>query len=268
MVRHANHAGTDPNGGVLMLCGDDHGAVSSTVPGQSEHNLASWMVPILYPAGVQEYLDYGLFGWAMSRFSGVWVGYKCVSEIVESSASVNVDAQSLEIKYPEFEMPEGGLNIRWPDDRWSQETRLQRYKVYAALDFARANGIDRLIWDSPQPRIGIVAAGKTYLDTLQALEDLGMNEQMASDIGLRVYKVGMPWPLEKEGRRTFAEGLDEVLVIEEKRAEFEASQKQQDAFSESDYPAGAQLCSKCNTVALVMMDGCMTCLACGDSKCG
>ncbi len=227
VVRHANSAGTDPNGGVLMLCGDDHAAVSSTVPGQSEHNLASWMVPMLYPAGVQEYLDYGLLGWAMSRFAGVWVGYKCVSEIVESSASINVDAHCLDIKYPDIEMPEGGLNIRWPDDRWSQEIRLQRYKVYAALDFARANGIDRLIWDSPQPRIGIVAAGKTYLDTLQALEDLGINEQMASDIGLRVYKVGMPWPLEKEGIRTFAEGLDEVLVIEEKRAVIENQLKEQ-----------------------------------------
>ena len=227
VVRHANSAGTDPNGGVLMLCGDDHAAVSSTVPGQSEHNLASWMVPMLYPAGVQEYLDYGLLGWAMSRFAGVWVGYKCVSEIVESSASINVDAHCLDIKYPDIEMPEGGLNIRWPDDRWSQEIRLQRYKVYAALDFARANGIDRLIWDSPQPRIGIVAAGKTYLDTLQALEDLEINEQMASDIGLRVYKVGMPWPLEKEGIRTFAEGLDEVLVIEEKRAVIENQLKEQ-----------------------------------------
>ena len=121
VVRHANSAGTDPNGGVLMMCGDDHAAVASTVPGQSEHNLASWMVPMLYPAGVQEYLDYGLLGWAMSRFAGVWVGYKCVSEIVESSASVNVDAHCLDIKYPDFEMPEGGLNIRWPDDRWSQE---------------------------------------------------------------------------------------------------------------------------------------------------
>ena len=126
VVRHANSAGTDPNGGVLMLCGDDHAAVSSTVPGQSEHNLASWMVPMLYPAGVQEYLDYGLLGWAMSRFAGVWVGYKCVSEIVESSASINVDAHCLDIKYPDIEMPEGGLNIRWPDDRWSQEIRLQR----------------------------------------------------------------------------------------------------------------------------------------------
>ncbi len=227
VVRHANHAGTDPNGGVLMMCGDDHAAVSSTVPGQSEHNLASWMVPMLYPAGVQEYLDYGLLGWAMSRYAGVWVGFKCVSEVVESSASVDVDAHRLDIQYPDFEMPEGGLNIRWPDDRWSQEIRLQRHKVYAALAFARANGIDRLVWDAPKPRIGIVAAGKSYLDARQALEDLGIDEAMAAEIGLRLYKVGMPWPLEREGIRAFAEGLDEVLVIEEKRAVIENQLKEQ-----------------------------------------
>ena len=227
VVRHANHAGTDPNGGVLMMCGDDHAAVSSTVPGQSEHNMASWMVPMLYPAGVQEYLDYGLLGWAMSRYAGVWVGFKCVSEVVESSASVHVDAHRLDIQYPEFEMPPGGLNIRWPDDRWSQEERLQRHKVYAALAFARANGIDRMVWDSPQPRIGIVAAGKSYLDTRQALEDLGIDDAMAAQIGLRLYKVGMPWPLEPEGIRAFAEGLDEVLVIEEKRAVIESQLKEQ-----------------------------------------
>jgi indolepyruvate ferredoxin oxidoreductase len=227
VVRHANSAGTDPNGGVLMLCGDDHAAVSSTVPGQSEHNLASWMVPMLYPAGVQEYLDYGLLGWAMSRFAGVWVGFKCVSEVVESSASVHVDAHRLDIKTPEFDMPPGGLNIRWPDDRWSQEERLQRFKVYAALAFARANRIDRLVWDSPKPRIGIVAAGKSYLDARQALEDLGIDEAMAADIGLRLYKVGMPWPLEREGIRAFAEGLEEVLVIEEKRAVIENQLKEQ-----------------------------------------
>ncbi|MDE0941928.1 MAG: indolepyruvate ferredoxin oxidoreductase family protein [Alphaproteobacteria bacterium] len=227
VVRHANHAGTDPNGGVLMMCGDDHAAVSSTVPGQSEHNLASWMVPMLYPAGVQEYLDYGLLGIAMSRYAGVWVGFKCVSEVVESSASVDVDPARLDIQHPDFDMPPGGLNIRWPDDRWSQEERLQRYKVYAALAFARANGIDRIVWDAPQPRIGIVAAGKSYLDTRQALEDMGIDEEMAASIGIRLYKVGMPWPLEREGIRAFAEGLDEVLVIEEKRAVIENQLKEQ-----------------------------------------
>ncbi|MDP6815991.1 MAG: indolepyruvate ferredoxin oxidoreductase family protein [Alphaproteobacteria bacterium] len=228
VVRHANYAGTDPNGGVLMLCGDDHNAVSSTVPGQSEHNLASWMMPMLYPAGVQEYLDYGLLGWAMSRYAGLWIGFKCVTEVVESSASVAVDPHRLDIQYPEdFEMPPGGLSIRWPDDRWTQEERLQRHKAYAALAFARVNGIDRMVLDAPSPRIGIVAAGKSYLDTRQALDDLGIDAAMAAEIGLRLYKVGMPWPLEREGVRRFAEGLDEVLVIEEKRAVIENQLKEQ-----------------------------------------
>jgi indolepyruvate ferredoxin oxidoreductase len=227
VVRHANAAGTDPLGGVLMLCGDDHAAVSSTVPGQSEHNMASWMVPFLYPAGVQEYLDFGLLGIAMSRFAGVWVGFKCVSEVVESSASVYVDPHRLTIRSPEFEMPPGGLGIRWPDDRWSQEERLQRHKVYAARAFARANGFDRIVWDSPQPRIGIVSTGKSYLDTRQALADLGIDEKFAAEIGLRLYKVGMPWPLEPEGIREFAEGLDEIVVIEEKRAIIENQLKEQ-----------------------------------------
>ena len=227
VVRHANAAGTDPNGGVLMLCGDDHAAVSSTVPGQSEHNMASWMVPFLYPAGVQEYLDYGLLGIAMSRFASVWVGFKCVSEVVESSASVYVDPHRLEIQIPDFEMPPGGLSIRWPDDRWGQEERLQRHKVYAARAFARANRIDRVVWDSPKPRIGIVSSGKSYLDTRQALADLGISEKFAAEIGIRLYKVGMPWPLEPEGIREFAEGLDEIVVIEEKRAVIENQLKEQ-----------------------------------------
>ena len=228
VVRHANHAGTDPNGGVLMLCGDDHDAVSSTVPGQSEHNMASWMVPMLYPANVQEYLDYGLLGIAMSRYASVWVGFKCVTEVVESSASVSVDPHRVEIQYPDdFEMPEGGLGIRWPDDRWSQEERLQRYKVYAALAFARANRIDRIVIDSPTPRFGIVTTGKSYLDTRQAMDDLGITEAMCAEAGIRLYKVGMPWPLERDGIRRFAEGLDEVLVIEEKRAVIENQLKEQ-----------------------------------------
>ena len=228
VFRHANAAGTAPNGGVLALLGDDHNAVSSTLPHQSEHSMLNWMVPMLYPADVQEYLDYGLLGWAMSRYSGCWVGFKCVSEIVESSASVYVDPHRVDIAYPEhFEMPPGGLNIRWPDDRWSQEERLQRYKVYAALEFARANRIDRVVIDSATPRYGIITTGKSYLDVRQALDDLGLSEEIAAAMGIRLYKVGMPWPLERSGVRAFAEGLEEVLVIEEKRAVIENQLKEQ-----------------------------------------
>ena len=228
VIRHANAAGTAPNGGVLAVLGDDHNAVSSTLPHQNEHNMASWMMPMLYPASVQEYLDYGVLGWALSRYSGCWVGFKCVTEVVESAASVSVDPHRVEIQIPDdFEMPPGGLNARWPDDRWEQELRLQRHKLYAALAFARANNLNQVVLDSPNPRFGIVTTGKSYLDVRQALDDLGIDDEMAAAIGLRLFKVGMPWPLEQRSVRAFAEGLEEVIVIEEKRAFIENQLKEQ-----------------------------------------
>ncbi len=227
VFRHANAAGSSRHGGVLVVAGDDHGASSSTMPHQTEHSFLSWMMPVLHPATVQEYLDFGLLGFAMSRYSGCWVGFTAVAETVESSASVHVDPHRVEIVEPDFLMPEGGLNIRWPDDRWEQEIRLQRHKVYAAIAFARANGIDRMEIDTPKPRIGIITTGKSYLDVCQALEDLGIDDSLAAEIGLRVYKVGMTWPLEPEGARHFAEGLEEVIVVEEKRALIENQLKEQ-----------------------------------------
>ena len=228
VFKHLNMAGTAQHGGVLLLCGDDHYGVSSTALHQSEHNMMAALAPVLYPAGVQEYLDYGLLGWAMSRYAGVAVAFKCVTEVVESAASVSVDPERLQIALPEdFTLPEGGLNIRWPDDRWQQEERLHKDKMYAALAFARANKIDRVVLDSPKPRFGIVTTGKSYLDVRQALDDLGIDEAMAAEIGIRLYKVGMPWPLEREGARRFAEGLSEVLVIEEKRAVIENQLREQ-----------------------------------------
>ena len=204
VFKHANAAGTSAHGGVLALVGDDHAAASSTLPHQSEHDLMACMIPVLHPANVQEYLDFGLLGWAMSRYSGCWVGFKAVTQTVESAASVNLDAEALQIRLPEdFEMPPGGLNIRWPDDILGQEDRLQRHKVYAALAFARANRIDRVVIDSPKPRFGIITTGKSYLDVRQALEDLGIDDAKAAEIGLRVYKVGMVWPLERDGAREF-----------------------------------------------------------------
>ena len=227
VLKHMNSAGMSKHGGVLLLAGDDHGGVSSTLLHQSEHVFSAAMIPVLHPANVQEYLDFGLLGWAMSRYAGVAVGFKCVSETVESAASVYIDPHRVEVVQPEFEMPEGGLSIRWPDDRIQEEIRLHRHKVYAALAFARANGIDRTVIDSPKPRLGIITTGKSYLDVMQALEDLGITDEMAAELGLRVYKVGMPWPLEPEGAREFAEGLDEVLVVEEKRALIENQLKEQ-----------------------------------------
>jgi len=227
-LRHANYAGTAPNGGVLLLAGDDPACKSSTVPSQSEYALIDANIPILNPTDVQEVLDFGLYGWAMSRYSGCWVGMKCITDNVDTSASVSVDPNRVQIKYPtDFQMPKDGVHIRWPDPPTEQETRLQSYKLNAALAFARANNLNHVTLDSRTPRLGIVSTGKTYLDTLQALSDLGIDEAEAEKIGIRLYKVGMPWPLEQEGILEFANGLSEVLVIEEKRAVIEAQLKDQ-----------------------------------------
>lgn len=228
VFKHANMAGTSPWGGVLALAGDDHACRSSTLPHQSEHAFVAAMMPVLYPATVQDFLDYGLYGWAMSRYSGCWIGFKTVAETVESSASVVVDPHRVDIKIPDFEMPEGGVNIRWPDfPTDDQELRMQKYKLYGALAFARANKLDKTVIDSPNARLGIITAGKSYLDVRQAFDDLGLTEELAAEIGIRLYKVAMPWPLEKEGIREFAQGLDEVLVVEEKRALIENQLKEQ-----------------------------------------
>ena len=228
VFKHANGAGTAPHGGVLVLAGDDHAAKSSTNAHQSEHILKACGIPVFYPSSVQEYLDYGLHGWAMSRYTGLWVALKCVTDIVESGATVDIDPERVKIILPDdFAMPEGGLNIRWPDAVLDQEQRLVNHKWYAALAYVRANKIDKLIWDSPQARFGILTAGKSYLDTRQALEDLGIDETVARDIGLRLFKVGMTWPLEATGVREFAQGLEEVLVVEEKRQLLEYQLKEE-----------------------------------------
>ncbi|MGQ9369671.1 indolepyruvate ferredoxin oxidoreductase family protein [Azospirillum sp. ST 5-10] len=228
VFKHGNGAGTSRHGGVLVLAGDDHACKSSTFPHQSEHAFVHAMIPVLNPAGVQEILDYGLIGWAMSRYSGCWIAMKTIAETVDSSASVHVDPQRVAIRTPDdFAMPPGGLNIRWPDPPLEQEHRLMRHKLYAALAFARANSLDRVVIAAPRPRLGIVTTGKSYLDVRQALDELGISEAMAADLGLTVYKVAMPWPLEREGARHFAEGLEEIVVVEEKRAVIENQLKEQ-----------------------------------------
>jgi len=227
VFKHANAAGTSKHGGVLALAADDHACRSSTLPHGSEGEFQSALMPVLNPAGVQDILDMGLIGWAMSRYTGRWVGFKTIAETVESSASVDVNPLALDIVLPDdFEMPPGGLNIRWPDPPLDQEMRLHRYAVKAAQAFARANRLDRIVIDSPNARLGIVTTGKSYLDVLQALEYLGLDARACADLGIRIYKVGMTWPLEPMGIRAFARGLQDIVVVEEKLSFIESQMKE------------------------------------------
>ncbi|MCG1053608.1 indolepyruvate ferredoxin oxidoreductase family protein [Mycetohabitans sp. B5] len=228
VLKHGNSAGSSRHGGVLMLAGDDHAAKSSSLAHQSEHIFKACGLPVLFPANVQEYLDFGLHGWSMSRYSGLWTAMKCVTDVVESSASVDVDSERVRIVLPEdFTMPDGGLNIRWPDPPLIQEARLLDYKWYAALAYVRANKLDRIEIDSPNARFGIVTSGKAYLDVRQALVDLGLDDETCKRIGIRLYKVGCVWPLEAQGAQAFAKGLREILVVEEKRQILEYAIKEE-----------------------------------------
>jgi indolepyruvate ferredoxin oxidoreductase len=228
VFRHGNAAGSAKNGGVLCLAGDDHGAKSSTVPHQSDHAFISALMPYLYPSSIHEMIEMGLLGIAMSRYSGCWVGMKVITETVETTAEINLNDEMTPFIIPaDFEIPPGGLNLRWPDDRYDQDRRLQDYKGFAAIAFARANRVNRVTMDSPNARFGIMASGKSYEDVRQALRELGITEQVAAKIGLRLYKIGMPWPLEPEGVRQFAVGLEEIFIVEERREIVENQVKQE-----------------------------------------
>ena len=228
VLRHANLAGSSPNGGVIALMGDDHTCESSTTAHQSEFAFVDAMIPILSPAGVQELLDYGLHGWALSRFAGTWCGIKCVKDTIESTSSVDGRVDRVEIVTPDdFEMPPGGLNIRPNDHPVVQEARLHDHKIDAVRAYLRANKLDRMVLaGGKKPRLGIITLGKSYLDVRQALDSLGIDEVKAAKLGIRLYKVACPWPLEPEGLKRFADGLDMILVVEEKRALVEAQVKE------------------------------------------
>lgn len=217
-LRHSNLAGTSRLGGVLALMGDDHTCESSTTSHQSEYAMVDAMIPIFNPAGVQDILDFGLMGWAMSRYSGCWVGMKCVHDTVESSASVCVSPERALATTPEAPFyPNEGLGIRWPDPPQEQEKRLHELKLDAVLAFARSNVLDQVVMDSPIAKIGILTTGKSYLDLRRALQELDIDEAEAARLGIRLYKVAMSWPLEPSGVRAFAKGLEQVIVVEEKR---------------------------------------------------
>ena len=216
--KHANFAGTWPKGGVLAVAGDDHACKSSTLPSQSEYAFQDFEMPVLAPADVQEVLDYGLMGYALSRFSGLWVGLIALADTMDSGATIDVDLARHERRLPEgFAMPAGGLGIRLKDQPMDKERRLRLFKIPAALAFARANQIDRQILGGPRRRLGIAAHGQAYKDVMEALSAMGIGLAEAADLGIAIYKVGMPWPLEPTGLRAFARGLETLMVVEHKR---------------------------------------------------
>mgnify|MGYP000886341730 CR=1 FL=1 len=227
VFKHANMAGTTPWGGVIAVAGDDHISKSSTAAHQSDHIFKACGTPVFFPANVQEILDLGIHAFAMSRFSGVWAGMKTIQEIVESSATAMIDPDRVQIKIPtDFVIPEGGLHIRWPDHALEQEARLFDYKWYAALAYIRANRLNYNVIEGPNDRLGLIASGKAYNDTRQALLDLGLDDATCRRIGIRLHKVGVVWPLEAQLTREFATGLQEILVVEEKRQVIEYQLKE------------------------------------------
>ncbi len=232
VFKHANMAGTTPWGGVIAVAGDDHISKSSTAAHQSDHIFKACGLPVFFPATVQEILDLGIHAFAMSRFSGVWAGMKTIQEIVESSATTMIDPDRVQIKIPtDFEMPPGGLHIRWPDHALDQEARLFHYKWYAALAYIRANRLNYNVIEGQNggkgDRLGLIASGKAYSDTRQALVDLGLDDATCQRVGIRLHKVGVVWPLEAQLTREFATGLQEILVIEEKRQVIEYQLKEE-----------------------------------------
>jgi indolepyruvate ferredoxin oxidoreductase len=229
VFRHGNMAGTSPHGGVICLMGDDHTAESSTNAHQTEFVFVDRMMPILNPAGVQEIMDYSLHGLALSRFASVWVGIKCVKDNIESTASVDGDVERVKIVIPDdFEMPPGGLSIRRELDFLEQEKRLHIHKRAAMLAYLRANKLNQTITSGGrQPRIGIITVGKSYLDVRQAFEDLGIDEVRANDLGIRLFKVACPWPIDPSELKSFVTGLDLVMVVEEKRSLIEVQVREE-----------------------------------------
>ncbi|MBK8071932.1 MAG: indolepyruvate ferredoxin oxidoreductase family protein [Ramlibacter sp.] len=228
VFKHANMAGTTPWGGVIAVAGDDHISKSSTAAHQSDHIFKACGFPVFFPATVQEILDLGIHAFAMSRFSGVWAGMKTIQEIVESSATAMIDPERVQIRIPtDFQMPPGGVHIRWPDHALDQEARLFDYKWYAALAYIRANRLNYSAVETKADRLGLIASGKAWNDTRQALVDLGLDDDACRQLGIRVHKVGVVWPLEAQITREFATGLREILVIEEKRQVIEYQLKEE-----------------------------------------
>ena len=228
VFKHGNIAGCSKHGGVLLIAGDDHSCKSSSLPHQSEHAFIAAMIPVMNPSGVREFIEFGLHGYAMSRYSGCWVGFKSISDTIESSSSFEIDPTAVDIRIPDsYPIPPDGFHIRWPDPPLEQENRLQRERLYALLDYVRLNRLNRQDWQAPEAKLGIVTTGKSYLDVREALAMMGIDDDKARALGLRLLKIGVSWPLEPQCIREFADGLDEILVIEEKRQIIEYQLKEQ-----------------------------------------
>ncbi len=223
-LKHGNAFGTSPNGGVLVIAGDDHGAVSSSMSHQSEQIMQSWLMPVLAPSNILDYLNFGLYGIAMSRYSGCWSGFIAAGEVVESAATVNMDLVNDTFITPEHEgYDKAALHYRWPDPINLVEGRLIDHKLKSVHAFVRANPIDKLIWDcSPhypsKKSLGIVSCGKGYLDLMQAFSNAGIDQDMAEKAGISIYKIGLTWPIEPEGITAFASQFEKIIVVEEKRS--------------------------------------------------
>jgi len=224
--RHANFAGTAPLGGALAVAGDDHTCKSSTLPNQSEFAFMDSEIPVLSPSNIQEVLDYGLYAWALSRFSGLWVGLIALADTMDSAATIEVGPERQKFIQPtDFKLPPGGLHIRAHDAPADKELRLRNWKLPAVAAFTRANALDRVMLAAPRPRLGIVASGKAYQDLAQAMDTLDLTQAQAADMGISIYKVAMPWPLERSGALEFAQGLEKILVLEHKRPLIETQLK-------------------------------------------
>ncbi|HEV2630128.1 MAG TPA: indolepyruvate ferredoxin oxidoreductase family protein [Pseudolabrys sp.] len=229
VFRHANMGGTSKYGGVLALMGDDHTAESSTTAHQSEFHFVDVMMPILNPAGVQEIVDYALYGWAMSRYTGTWTALKCMHETVESTGVIDGSLDRVEIMQPtDFVMPDGGLNIRLVDTILGQEARLHDFKRDAMLAFLRANRLNKIVTSGGRnPKVGVITTGKAYLDVRQALDELGLDEVKCNDLGVRLFKIGCPWPIPRQELIDFAQGLELIVVVEEKRSLIEVQVREE-----------------------------------------
>ena len=230
-LRHANAYGTTQRGGVLACVGDDHTAQSSVFPHQSDHIFEAVMMPTLSPASIEEYLTLGLAGYAMSRFCGLWAGFKTVTEVVESGRTLTLPEAPHFILPTDLDIPPHGFNadphLSWPQQRSELERRVVDERLPAAQAFARANQLDRVVFGAHRPRLGLITVGRAHLDTLRALQDMGIDEAEASRLGIAIYRPAMTWPVEPQGLCRFADGLSGLLVIEEKRPFVERQVKDQ-----------------------------------------